>query len=145
MNGLKSETSGLDLYKMCSEYGIPLLDICFKDQLNNKNPYQGCYIINMANSDSETHGTHWIGLFLQKYSGYFFDSFGMPPPLEVEEFCKRLKTVKDVKYNSLEIQSLKLGGCGEFVVDFLAYMNRYRPTDESFYKFLRHYQSFHTL
>ena len=90
-----SSTTGNELIKYAKKNNIPLRRVCFKDKLNDEPPCSGGYIINMA--DSTEHGTHWIALYLAKYTmsvftkpnngkhcqAIYFDSFGKEPPIAI--------------------------------------------------------------
>ena len=118
-----SETTDEDLWKLGKRYNILLNNICFKDLLNESAPRHGAYIINLA--DSTDHGTHWTALFLESPSQCaYFDSFGIACPLAVEEFARRWGCRKIIMSN-VQIQSLNSGWCGEYSIDFLAFMSRH--------------------
>ena len=60
----------------------------------------------IVNSDPQTSkGTHWLAIHCQprSYSGYFFDSYGLPPLIpNISNFLRRNCTVW--KYNSTQIR-----------------------------------------
>ena len=80
-----------------------------KDRLPNKKP--GGYIINLGNS--ETPGSHWVAI----HNEYYFDSFGVDPPIEIINFFK-----KDFISNTYRIQELYSIMCGYFCIGFLNHM-----------------------
>ena len=121
------------------KFAIPVNNICFKDKLNDNKPSPGGYIINLA--DSTTHGTHWTALWLESPSHCaYFDSFGIAPPLAVEEFCRRYGCHK-ILMSQVQIQNINSEFCGEYATDFLAFMSRNkRLTLEKRYRiFLSHF------
>ena len=80
----------------------------------------GNYIINLADSDDA--GTHWTGLYVNnKKQGFYFDSFGGPPPSTIIKQCKD-KKIK-LAMNRFIVQDLKSTNCGLYVIAFLHYMN----------------------
>lgn len=120
-----SRTTTGELYRLCEHYGIPINEICSKDQLYDVLvPLQGGYIINLQDSD-DGNGTHWVALWLEKNKNrkkcFYFDSFGVDPPLAVMDFCSRYGA-KEIITNTKEIQNINAGGCGQYCVDFLRHM-----------------------
>jgi hypothetical protein len=49
------------------------------------------YVINLQSS-YQGNGSHWCCLVVEKDFGFYFDSFGATPPIEVIQICK--KTIK---------------------------------------------------
>jgi hypothetical protein len=118
----KSMTTDEDLWKLAKRFNIPLRDICFKDKLNDSPPSPGGYIINLA--DSTTHGTHWTAVWLDlNGTAAYNDSFGIAPPLAVEEFCRRYGCHK-ILMSQVQVQNISGGGCGQYCIDFLAFISR---------------------
>jgi hypothetical protein len=81
----------------------------------NKNE---CFILNL--DDKDGNGTHWTCLYIQNGICYYFDSFGFPPPIEVEEY---LSKVSKRYYNSFEIQKINQVICGHFCIYVLFKLN----------------------
>jgi hypothetical protein len=118
----KSMTTDEDLWKLAKRFSIPVNNICFKDKINDFPPFEGGYIINLA--DSTEHGSHWCALHLDKPGkAAYFDSFGIAPPLAVEEFCRRYGCHK-ILMSQVQFQNVSSGWCGQYCVDFLAFMSR---------------------
>lgn len=125
---LKSpRTTATELISECRKLRIPLKAIVFKDELKTLNPQKGAYIINMANSN--TPGTHWIGLFNTiengKKESYYFDSYGIVPPTEIIQFANRWGD-SYITRSTEQIQPVKEGFCGQFTVLFLQYMSNFK-------------------
>ena len=59
-----------------------------------------CGIINL--DDTIGSGTHWVCY----YNNYYFDSFGMPPPVKI------VRCIKDIQYNDIQYQDTKSVLCG---------------------------------
>ena len=148
----KSMTTDEDLWKLAKRFSIPVNSICFKDKLNDNSPSAGGYIINLP--DSSTHGTHWTALWLDdpfeaqydrkrssnasnKSRCAYFDSFGIAPPLAVEEFCRRYGCHK-ILMSSKQYQSIQSGHCGQYCIDFLAFMskNKHVPMEKRYQIFV---------
>jgi hypothetical protein len=127
----RPRTTSFELQEACKELKIPLRSIAFKDQLARLTPVQGAYIINMANSGSA--GTHWIALWnyrdrQNKSQSIYFDSFGLPPPIEVTQFAKRYGDLHVVA-NTRQLQPTDEGFCGQFCLLFLYYVQLNRLTE----------------
>lgn len=109
--------------------GIPL-HFCWHKDGFTKPTQDGLYIINLA--DSGTPGTHWTALWKEGKQYCYFDSFGFPPPLEVEEWLPKYL------YNATVIQSPDDGGCGSYSLEFGEWMTRnaQMPINTRFQAFL---------
>jgi hypothetical protein len=62
---------------------------------------------------SKNSGTHWVLLFIKNKECIYFDSFGLTPPPEVEQYCSGLSSRQ---YNSLPIQEPDSVLCGHYCV-----------------------------
>ena len=78
--------SNFDLWDWCEQLGIPLKGIFARDEKMGKN-HSPC-IINL--DDLEGVGTHWVCCWFDGKAFEYFDSFGLPPPLEWEEKCEKM-------------------------------------------------------
>lgn len=70
----------------------------------------------IANLDpSYMDGSHWVALIYRPYpkKDVYFDSYGRPPPLEIE---RRLK--KDYKRNKIQLQHSFSTACGQWCIFF---------------------------
>ena len=114
----KPMTTNIDLKKMSDFMGIKLNDIITKDYLQYLKPINGSYIINLNNSDKQ--GTHWVCFYLNNGVAYYFDSFGIVPPLEIMKFIKRY--TRRIYLSDKTIQKLNSGGCGLYCLMFLYHM-----------------------
>jgi hypothetical protein len=115
-------SSSSDLIKTAQQFKLKLNSVAFKSQLYNIKPELGCYIINMANG---APGTHWVGLinFMidNKPQSYYYDPFGIIPPVAVINFCKRWGDVNITRGREFQ-QDPNNGYCGAYVMLFLYYM-----------------------
>jgi len=91
--------------------GVFMRDELNKNMTADKNE---CLILNIDHSNN--NGTHWTSLFIKDGLCCYFDSFGFPPPLEVEEYIRKF----DKRYyNSFEIQKGNQVICGHFCIYML--------------------------
>ena len=84
----------------------------------------------IVNTDPHTaNGTHWLAIHLQprSYSGYFFDSYGLPPHLpSILTLLRRACSVWE--YNTTHLQGLTSTFCDKYCCLFALYMDRgYSP------------------
>jgi len=84
-----------------------------KDKIPNKN---GFFVINMQNSKAG-HGTHWVAMVKLPNNNYYFDSYGIIPPTEIEKALDN-KYI----YSTIDLQALKSKACGYFCIEFLEHM-----------------------
>lgn len=134
----KPFTTSTQLRKMAKKYRIPLTSILHKDQLKHITPKAGqSFIINMENSNGIQGGTHWVALKMEKNDNpVYFDSFNMPPPCSIMDFCKRYSNKPPI-YGDKQIQSIRSGYCGQYVIYFLIFMYYYKGSARDRYqKFL---------
>ena len=75
----------------------------------------------VINLDSlEGFGTHWVCCWFSKNHFKYFDSFGLPPPLEWEENVKKwFPKMKTFQRNNFQIQDLPSSKCGYYCICFL--------------------------
>jgi len=80
--------------------GVYLRDTLPKRALKNE-----CGILNL--DDSSGSGTHWVAWFKKDRTKYYFDSFGIQPPLELIAYLK-----DPILYPTEQIQSGDQVICG---------------------------------
>ncbi len=141
------------LDELCGKMKVPLERICFKDQLHDKPlKYNRTYIINLDDMLDEggerNEGTHWTALQVNKTKNgkiepMYFDSFGMPPPKDVNEFVGQY-----VPYNTKDIQSLMADYCGWACCAWAHYINAFKGRAGFIYidteNFLEHFDDLNT-
>ena len=110
--------------------------VFMRDDLPKKKRTKECGIVNLA--DSLSDGTHWVCY----YNGYYFDSYGLPPPLEIVEYLgdnsalsEQLPNV-DLEYNIYQIQ--KSGQiCGHLCLYFLNRITKGMEFNEIIFSLLK--------
>jgi hypothetical protein len=126
-------TSDEDLEKKSHQWKIPLVGIYSKDKLPSRR-INGAYIINLQDNETTAGqinpGTHWTGLWISGRMGLYFDPFGIAPPSEVQLFADTL----DLYYNEQQVQNIRSGWCGYYVLFFLLCM-KHNPTKPLMKKF----------
>ena len=112
--------SNFDIEDIAEHYGFPLTAVVMKDELQTLPPLNGNYVINL---ESSTHGdgTHWLALLIHGKQCLYFDSFGILPPTEVINFCRRIKN-SHLAFSMMAIQHIDAETCGWFGCGLFIYI-----------------------
>ena len=112
-----STTTNFDLKDIANMLSMKI-KVLMKDEIKDcKTSFQNA-IINFQNSNQS--GTHWVALSNTDKLCYF-DSYGIPPLNEVEDFAELNK--KDLMYNTIQIQPNNSKMCGQLCLYFLYLTN----------------------
>lgn len=120
MNGLEiSHILSLDPYTSKYFKGFGMSDT---HRLSFRNVPTALYILNTDTSAGP--GEHWCVVFFENQKGEFFDPFGEPP--ETYDFPNLLssRSVKNLEYNPIQVQSLTSTTCGHHCIFYA--LNRCR-------------------
>lgn len=109
-----------ELATLARKMKIPLVAIITKDRLP-KRPRDGAYIINLQDS-ADGNGTHWVAVYIEDGQAVYIDSFGMPPPAEVQLW---LYPFKPYAYSIRQVQSMETGHCGQYATYALWFMKNH--------------------
>jgi len=120
--GTLKELSDIQLKKML---GYKINGVFMKNKYPRKLK-NGWYIVNMQ-SFNVGNGTHWICFNNNEGNIFYFDSYGIEPPLEI------LKHAKSCYYNVKKIQDYNSEACGWFCVALILYFFKYQNV-EGFFK-----------
>jgi hypothetical protein len=112
--------SNFDLEHISQHYNFPF-SVLMKDELKNHKPKLGNYIINLESSTSG-NGTHWLSLGIHNKQYFYQDSFGIIPPKEVIDFCKRIPNSR-LAFSSIQMQEITTETCGWYAVGLLIHLN----------------------
>ena len=110
--------SNSDLISICIKLKIKLVGVYMKDELQNSDLKQGCYIINLQNHDE--NGSHWTAFIKDKNDIYYYDSFGVVPPQNLYDIFIIDSTA--LYYNTSDDQNFDATSCGWWSISFLYYM-----------------------
>jgi hypothetical protein len=113
--------SNFDLEEIAQHYGFPLT-VLMKDELKSHKPKTGNYIINLQSSTSG-NGTHWMSMKISNKQCFYQDSFGVAPPKEVINFCKRIPNSR-LAFSEIQMQEITTETCGYFAIGLLIHLNR---------------------
>ena len=98
--------------------------VFMRDNLPKKRFKKECGIVNL--DDSFSGGTHWVCYF----NNYYFDSYGLQPPLEIVEYLKQ------PQFNIYQIQkSGKI--CGHLCLYFLNQMSKGNEFNDVIFSLLK--------
>lgn len=88
----------------------------FPSKLNGSEPTS--FIINLSNSNEQ--GSHFVCIYLTKYSIEYMDSYGLAPFLpRIQSFIKKHQMKRKYIYNNKCIQSMNSYFCGFYCIGFL--------------------------
>jgi len=96
-----------------------------RDMLPKQIRRHECGIVNLDAVGGK--GTHWVCYFNYPKAKYveYFDSFGLPPPEEVEKYL--LTSRKPIVYNTAELQSRDSELCGYYCIEYILMRNGQLP------------------
>jgi hypothetical protein len=98
--------SNVQLMKAAKKLNISKFrGVLLRDELPDNPRVRECGILNL--DDSSGGGTHWVAWWKQGNEKYFFDSYGLPPPIEMVRYLE-----SPVYYNSERIQPDNEVFCG---------------------------------
>ena len=83
--------------------------VFMRDELKGKSSKNECLILNLDDGS----GTHWTCLYISNNLRYYFDSFGLPPPLEILNYCSNYD---NIKYSDHKIQNIDEVICGQYSI-----------------------------
>jgi hypothetical protein len=112
--------SNFEIIQKCNELQIKnFKGVFMRDELNKnrKSTNNECLILNIDHS--KNNGTHWTCLFINNGISYYFDSYGLTPPLEVLDYCKGERY-----FNSFKIQQDQEVICGHYCIYVLYRLSR---------------------
>jgi len=122
--------SNTDIIHILKSQGVKLNGVFMKDELPSKLK-SGFYVVNLQSS-KVGNGTHWTAFYYNSKISYYFDAFGFPAPIEIEQ------KLKIYKYNDKQIQNLKSTACGYYCIAFILFLSgkKYKELETRFDLFL---------
>lgn len=111
--------SNFDILDLCKHLNIPLVDVLNKNILPS-HKIKGLWVINL--DDAPGIGTHWTCFSTIPKNVFYFDSYGAPPPIEVDKYIKRTTGKKKYFVNRIQLQAISATYCGWFAVAVLYLM-----------------------
>src|SRR5277367_2151947 len=112
--------SNIQIIDKCREIKIKnFKGVFMREELKGRTSENECFILN--HDISSNNGTHWTCLFVKNGIAFYFDSFGLDPPLEILHYCKELERycvlqyLSNSKINS-KIQAYNEVICGHYSI-----------------------------
>ncbi|MCG8374747.1 MAG: hypothetical protein MI700_14485 [Balneolales bacterium] len=105
--------TNVELINACDMLKIPIRGVFMRDNLPKRAKRKECGIINL--DDTFGRGTHWVCYLKDGATKLYFDSFGLQPPLELQEYLGK----RGVMYSTYEIQSPEQVICGHLCLHVL--------------------------
>jgi hypothetical protein len=106
--------SNTDITYILKAQGVKLNGVFMKDELPSKLK-SGFYVVNLQSSQVGD-GTHWTAFYYNSKNSFYFDAFGFPAPIEIEQKLKKYK------YNEKQIQNLNSTACGYYCIAFILFL-----------------------
>ena len=91
--------------------------VFLRDTLPKKSNKTECGILNL--DDTSGSGTHWVAWHKNKKKKYYFDSFGLQPPVELITYLR-----SPIHYNTEEIQPRDQVFCGHLCLYILKELSK---------------------
>jgi hypothetical protein len=113
--------SNFELEEISNHYDFNLT-VLMKDELVNYKPENGNYIINLESSTSGD-GTHWLSLIIRDKDCFYQDSFGIIPPQEVIDFCKKIPN-SHLAFSEMQMQNIDSETCGFYALGIIIHLDR---------------------
>jgi hypothetical protein len=91
--------------------------IFMRDELSQKPNKKECGILNLddtGNNPPGNNGTHWVCWFCADKINYYFDSFGLSPPLEIQQYLRG-----QIEINISQVQPFGTNICGHLCLYIL--------------------------
>ena len=121
---LSNELTNFEINDLMKYYRLTFNGCYIKDKLPRRLK-NGSYIINLNGH------SHWTALVKNGPDFYYFDSFGMPCPTEVEERCG------DIIWSDVDIQAISSSSCGWYCIAFVRYLNGKKNKKKAYADFLK--------
>jgi hypothetical protein len=110
--------SNHDIEKIAKQLKIKnFRGVFMRDTLPDKVNEKECGIVNLDSILNE--GTHWVCYYKDRNKKYYFDSFGLSPPLELKKYLG-----KDIIMSTFQIQKLGTNYCGHLCLYILYELNQ---------------------
>ena len=104
--------------KNLREFFHVIISIIKKNRKENQ-----IFIINLDKNYQK--GSHWIGLSIKNFRGYYFDSFGLKIyNKNILNFLKKIK-IKKISYNTKIIQKISDVNCGHYCIGFAIFISQF--------------------
>ena len=109
----------MDTYQIHSilkqELGDTFLGVFARDQIPTRLPPKFAMVVNTH--PAHKPGEHWVAIYVDRDQGEYFDSYGLPPPLDLEKLLD--KSCTHYSFNPHQLQDYFSFVCGEYCIYYL--------------------------
>lgn len=112
----KKPLTNYDILNLASEIKN-FRGVFMRDTLPKKTNKSECSIVNL--DSNENPGTHWVCYFKNKNEKYYFDSFGLYPPIELQKYLG-----KNIIRSSFQVQEFNTNYCGYLCLHVLSCLSK---------------------
>jgi len=116
-----------EINEILKKYNIKINGIFQKDKIDYLK--KGFYIINLQSSIYGS-GSHWCCLYFDPDMSFWWDSFGFPPPTEIELL------LNSYDYNKYDIQNISTSSCGFYCIAFIKFLYNKKDKKKAFETFI---------
>ena len=102
------------------ELGSTFLGVFARDKIPHHFPPRFAMVVNT--DPAKRPGEHWVAFYVENGEGEYFDSYGLPPPRDLEIVLDRC--CFHYAYNKYQLQDLWTFVCGQFCVYYLYHRNQ---------------------
>jgi hypothetical protein len=112
-----------DLKQLTSKLQIKnFRGVFMRDNLPNNAKDNECGIINLDSYKNK--GTHWTAYYKNEDKCYYFDSFGLDPPIELQKYLNC-----QIELSSFQVQNFNTNYCGHLCLLVLKMLEKYKFND----------------
>lgn len=114
----KPPLSNLDILKLIPKFGIKhFRGVFMRDTLPQSSRKSECGIVNL--DSIENKGTHWVGYWKNGENKYYFDSFGLFPPIELQKYLG-----PQILSSTFKLQEINTNYCGYLCLYVLSCLSK---------------------
>jgi hypothetical protein len=113
-----------DIIKLANELKISnFRGVFMRDTLPNTPNITECGIVNL--DSIKNNGTHWVCYYTDREKCFYFDSFGLDPPEELQLYLNKSSIIS----STFQIQKFNTYYCGHLCLYILKQLEKYNYED----------------
>ena len=109
----------MDTYQIYSilkqELGNDFIGVFARDKIPTDLPPKFGMVVNTH--PAHKPGEHWVAIYVENNIGEYFDSYGLPPPLDLEQVLDQV--CHNFTFNPHQLQDYLSFVCGEYCIYYL--------------------------
>ncbi|EFP09772.1 hypothetical protein CRE_21847 [Caenorhabditis remanei] len=122
LNNNLQPLTNVDLMKLVQDLNIEhFRGVFMRDNLPKKPEIIEVGIVNLDSSNN--NGTHWVCYKKDQHGLYYFDSFGLDPPIEILHYLKENKH-NEITTSTFQIQAFNTHHCGYYCLLLLKLLEK---------------------